>query len=674
MKVFWVVFLVAFWCIQTQDIIPGYLEALVGYDLRNASSKSFNERAKSQLFVDTYDDDQTFQRSKDPRKYRVPDQLTAFALSRHKSESMTAFSRELIEFEDIQASSFSIGIGFQIENFGVEASFTRTQGYIHHLFEDKAHYGASGQERREVTQLSVGPFVLFKYKKWLQEMLDSIPSCPRTENDLYKVSVFIDAYGHVFPTSITLGGTYDIMTRVDSYLVQKYDLSWISTQVSLSFYYLDFDLNAGGFNKKEDIIRNETFLKNSESHVFFEGGQNQSNATLKEWFDSLIDFPSIVGGTFRPTSDLVTNDARKRKVLEAMISEHAKTGKISLPTCASRFTSLQVPPIPGYEHLGSFDSLSLETKFRLFLFSFAELTWSNPNYPNHTFAVPENTAVWNTPDHVELNSTYFAMDEENYQYELTTRVQFSNSWFWGCGGSGSSELYVYSHYFHSNKEVMNEVTRWIRWYDLEIKPDVRLHFNNYLDSYAKKMLLRLPRTLKTTTDEQKYLEYFTIYGDHVVTRVSMGCRIHQKIYIRQEILDQMTYTKFHSESQSSFFGIFGTRQQFDEITLRLSHFMLNEVRFEVKIEGGNQELLPHNYGTKLANGFTSFTLADLKAPIIDWNAYVLTCKDFPQPIKYHATPIYEFIMDPDVSENMKIMVQKRIAQRRPEKKISLSDF
>jgi hypothetical protein len=126
------------------------------------------------------------------------------------------------------------------------------------------------------------------------------------------------------------------------------------------------------------------------------------------------------------------------------------------------------------------------------------------------------------------------------------------------------------------------------------------------------MLSRLGPDLSNAENRRHYEEYLFTYGDHVVTRVSMGVRIRQKTYINKEILKAISISHFHEQSGWSFLGIFGSKHQYD-----VMEQMKASARVEVKVDGRLSGDAFKNLKLD-SSGFYSFALKDLKSNLLDW--------------------------------------------------------
>ncbi len=137
-----------------------------------------------------------------------------------------------------------------VKNFGVSANYSRSAGYIHYVYKDTLDAAASGYVDRIITRFALGPFILFTKNPYFDQVMNMIPSCPRTSDDLQAVQLLVDTWGQVFPTSLMMGGTFSTITTLSATIQKTKDVSWLTEQLSLTFKYKAFDLT-GGLNKTD---------------------------------------------------------------------------------------------------------------------------------------------------------------------------------------------------------------------------------------------------------------------------------------------------------------------------------------------------------------------------------------------------------------------------------------
>ncbi|KAL0487717.1 PV21 [Acrasis kona] len=667
MKITQLIFIgLAFCCLVfCQNPIVGHEFMMAGYDLRNASTKAIGDRVKSSIFQETFDFKKKYQRPNTTDVYDVPDEFDAFWRSSKSSLTSSDIHHTVDDYLHEETSSYSFGIGFNLGAFGAKASYNRSQGYVHWVYTETLDAAAFGYVNRIVSLFNMGPFVLFKKSGWFDQIMNAIPTCPSTEQDYAAVQMLIDTYGHVFPSSLSLGGYFKTITTVSQDILKKKDISWVTEQLSLSFTYKAFDISGGMFKNKSDIHISEDFAKACRTSEFFEGGTDQSNETLVKWYESLVGMPGVVGGSFRPISDLVTNDINKKKNLEQLLINHANKGVVGQSSCSQthRVQSHDLPPIQGFEFLGGYDSLSQSPRAGLFDHTFDSATmWSNPIYPEYQFAVPSTIGVFNNPESVEQNYTFVAMSKEEYQTELRDRSAKYQTGAYITTGSESNDMYVYAYFHDYRNEVMAENMRMITWYDLELSPMIRFDAINHMNPYAKYMFTRLGADLNDINVRRHYVQLLNAYGDHVVTRVSMGVRINQKTYINQNVLKAISISHFHEQSGWSFLGLFGSKHKRDVIDKQITEQMRKNARIEVKVDGGFTN--GAFKGLKLENnGYYSFDLKDNDSNLMDWDEFVKSAKDNMEPIHYEVMPIYELIRDPVIRQNMMVMAKEYASKK-----------
>jgi hypothetical protein len=177
-----------------------------------------------------------------------------------------------------------------------------------------------------------------------------------------KVQLLLDYYGGFFVWSGVFGGQIRQFSFLTREIVERRDQRWIQEQFHLEFHYNLFNLTTGGFRNRSQIVVDNFFKLHAESELVFTGGFRnlQTNRTLQEWDRSIDDSPELLTGSFRPISDLITNNPEKKKNLDFMIKHYSNTGKLAIPPASVKINGEN--KIPGYSTIGSgFDTM--ESKF-----------------------------------------------------------------------------------------------------------------------------------------------------------------------------------------------------------------------------------------------------------------------------------------------------------------------
>jgi hypothetical protein len=652
--------------------IPGWDYMFAGYDIRNASTVL--DGIKYPLFMPTYTFGQKFYPPNSTVAYDVPDQMYAYGIYETDVLTTTDIYQDVTAMITEEISSFSFGIGFNLGLWGIDASVNRTAGDIHSLFKETDHFGAKGHLDSKTTKFVIGPYQLFTLNPYFNNLINTkIPQCPKTAADLANVDMMIKIWGQVFPTSLFMGGRFDVVTSLDDSLVQKYDKSWVFTQLTLKFTYDGFSIYGGGFANRSDINVSKIFEESTSTSMFFIGGERalQTNTTEVQWFESIDAFPEVIYGSFDSISELATDTVKQRNLLY-MLTNQINTGSVSAPPCAYLHTmndGSQLPPIPGYEFVGSgYDSLTLSVKgFVIDTNTYSQgQSWTNPFYPTYSYAVPDNLYLWPQTEHFEQNFTSIAMSDSEFLLQLSNQVSGS-SWFGFAKHSAQMSIYQYYHELHDYDQSQN--TRTISWYDLELNPVVEALPLNFLTPWASDLFSNLGTDITNPTVYQGYINALNAYGDSLVRRVSVGGSFYFQAFLNNDTVDEITTEKFNEQSSWSFLGIFGGKSDWDYYNSAVSDVVKANTVVNIQVKGGtwNPQAFSYMQKTGLLGNY-QFDLKDVTdGPILDWDTFALSVKDNMVPIHYELIPMYTIFSDPVISNNFKTVTQQWINSRLKER-------
>jgi len=305
-----------------------------------------------------------------------------------------------------------------------------------------------------------------------------------------------------------------------------------------------------------------------------------------------------------------------------------------------------------------YDSLTMTSKGFIIEHTFSTQSWSNPFYPNYTYIVPDTLHLWDNSDSM-ANYTDVSLSSSAFQQSLETRVQ-------GAGNLGfgvfSTDMYVYQDY-EKHQYVQSTNMRSTSWYDLELSPIVRIIFMNHLTPVAKSLLGNLGQDITDPVVKQQYWMALSMLGDSLITRVSMGGRLYYKGFLKNDTVNNITAERFQDESGLSFFGLFGSESAYDLYQQEVSETIKEELKVEVRAEGGFWTP-DESLGLKMTpTGFYKFALKDIKENILDWDSYVVSVKDNLAPVRYQIIPLYQLFTDPVISNNLKLVTQEYIKSR-----------
>jgi len=319
-----------------------------------------------------------------------------------------------------------------------------------------------------------------------------------------------------------------------------------------------------------------------------------------------------------------------------------------------------VSEIPGTPFVGAgYDSLTMTTKGFVIQHTFSDQTWTNPFYPNYTYAVPDTLHVWDNTENVEEN--YTSVDMSNSQFQQTLRSHVKGSDFLGFG-SHSSDMYVFQYYEEFHDDVQSTNMRSINWYDLELTPIIQVEYLNYLTPWAKMVFSNLGTDLSDPKVKKQYWLALDTYGDSLVTRVGMGGRLNYKGFLNNDTVKSITIEQFQESSGWSFFGIFGSKSSYNYYQKYASETVKASMIGEIKVEGGIWTPVNPAF-KKTANGAYTFALKDINENVLDFDAFVKTIKDNMVPVRYEIIPMYEIFGDPVIRNNFMIATQEYLKSK-----------
>jgi hypothetical protein len=645
---------------RASEPLPNVNYIIDGFNVREFESKGYAEAARNPIFLPTYDLHQEYTPPKSNITYRLPDQIGGVD---YIGSTIIKRSTDIYDHEERfiqeETSSFEFDLGFDNGKIGVEASYNKTIYHIHSIFKQDFAFAAKGYVRSTMYKYKLGPYILFQKHPFFQGMLNRIPSCPRTPEDLKNVDIFIRAYGHVFPTDIILGGTEDTLTTIDKHIFQEYEKSWVYEQLSLTFTYKNWELDAGGFDNKSDIHIAKDFAQAARTTQLFQGGDRkyQLNSTLKPWFESINDYPNVIGGTFLPLSELIENDPVKAQSLHWLLSQHISNGNITYPPCAYlvQVQKETLPSIQGYAFIGSgYNTRTLRPRSAILQLGFTlGKTWQNPFYKEYKYAVPDQVVVDTFTESIEQNETRIAMNKMEFE-SLVRSESHDSDWF----GSHSSEMICYNRYYSHTGEFLFHHTRQLSWYKMQLSP-LQYVKPNYNGWFARYLNLLGGVDINTQEGKRLFYRFFEAYGDAVIVGVTMGGRITFRNWIHFSVLETMSRTEIHTHSSNSFFGVIGTKEDYDYYQMHASRTFTSGSHIELKVEGGEHN--PFKY--PIFNGYYQLQANQTSGPLLNWNDYAKTIKNALTPVNIKTVPISQFITDGVLRVKMETMLKEYWTQK-----------
>jgi len=247
--------------------------------------------------------------------FSVPKEIEVQTRSQHIERSSSEIFHSYQQTVTVDIGGFNFGIGLTVGDFGLGARFGMEYGRIRDRLTQK--YRATGRSLYFTSGYSclAIPYPFLKQSEIFKQVIDMLPNRPTTKDDLEKFQILLDYYGGFFTWSGVFGGQIRQFSFLTREIVEQRDQKWTQTQFHLEFHYNLFNLTTGGFRNRSSIVIDNFFKLNSESELVFSGGFRhlQNNRSLIEWDRSIDDSPELLQGSFRPISDLITNNPEKKK-------------------------------------------------------------------------------------------------------------------------------------------------------------------------------------------------------------------------------------------------------------------------------------------------------------------------------------------------------------------------
>ena len=346
---------------------------LSGFDVRSMQSSSNSmdpaKNVVNLIFRPTTEFGTLYRMPVSKEKFKVPDAIEVYDYVTTNVTKTSDTMESMSESLKYEASSYSFSFSVNVGVVGVSAGLNTSFGHIHQTFAQSNLFMATGSIRGTIYQATLEPPTFLEQNPYFKRALAAIPNTP-TAADLDKINTLIKYFGVSYVSKGVFGGKFNLITKVSDKILKSYDKSWCITQLSLTFSYGAYSFGMSGFKNKTDIHVNNDFANNAKTDMFFVGGDFtlQSNETLKEWYQSIPGQPSLIGGEFNLISDLVDNNAVKKKNLEAILKNYVATGRVEIPASIKKIAVphplkrnvlLDLSRIPGAALIGSgFDTFT----------------------------------------------------------------------------------------------------------------------------------------------------------------------------------------------------------------------------------------------------------------------------------------------------------------------------
>jgi len=252
--------------------------------------------------------------------------------------------------------------------------------------------------------------------------------------------------------------------------------------------------------------------------------------------------------------------------------------------------------------------------------------WTNPDYPQYQYTVPDNVVVQNVPESFLLDGTFVEQTVTDYQFQFEQFTKWHHCGLFGCS-SGSKDLKEYYHYYYGENRSMALSMKYISWYSLTVPPLPPPQPHPMLALAIQ----HLPQIYNASAaNKQIYMDFIHTFGTSWITDAVLGGMIVQKAWYHSCLAK--TYSLYWLQQQSSwgFLGIIGNGHGKTINDTRVTAvYEKDQISISEMVGGDQVHYQPSQW--------------------LDW---VPTIKLQPAPVQYSARPITDFITDPVKQQSM----------------------
>eukprot|EP00927_Polykrikos_kofoidii_P033917 TRINITY_DN28755_c0_g1_i1.p1 TRINITY_DN28755_c0_g1~~TRINITY_DN28755_c0_g1_i1.p1 ORF type:complete len:1451 (-),score=180.91 TRINITY_DN28755_c0_g1_i1:162-4514(-) len=347
----------------------------------------------------------------------------------------------------------------------------------------------------------------------------------------------------------------------------------------------------------------------SLAHLFFD------DAVVMAHLQKTIDF--YVSYNRVPTLRDIDGLAGARKHIRADDSQRQSL-RSSVPGVGMA-AAVGTTPVPGIDVVGcGFHAPALETRGCLFEASMLGSTWSNPYYPNISYAVPSGFLAWQTPESTVLNSSTILGSVDDYVRHSYYSEHHHSSGFLGFGAKTESKT-IESYYrnFYAHRYYLALSMRQVAWYTLELVtfplPQLR--------SELREALSLLPTVYDSTnrTTVALFEQFFEAFGTDVVTAADMGGVVWAESWF-ESCLSRMYSDTCITDEVTRSWWVFHKKNGKHDCDKRITEDFSRHSSRHFESLGGTA-----------------------KVNISEWDEWALTVKNDPRPVRMTLVPLHRLL-------------------------------
>jgi len=252
----------------------------------------------------------------------VPDSTVFMALNVAKQYQTERFLNTWTEYEKTRETSTTMKASVTMDNFSMNAAFTKTKGSINKLTKNNTagfEY-TQGTYKNFALKLDGRPALSANFLRAVTGLTSGASYCN-----------FVKNWGTHYYTNVVYGCEYNFTGSLDTKFIEKNTEKWTKTQMDIGFKVAMFDFN---INKNTDYRRKDIDGKIQKAMTFTamaRGGDETmfvDKNDFKEWIGScrVNKAPLVRLSDIRLLSTLIPN-ATKANALHAVIKNYGRNGR-----------------------------------------------------------------------------------------------------------------------------------------------------------------------------------------------------------------------------------------------------------------------------------------------------------------------------------------------------------
>ena len=194
----------------------------------------------------------------------------------------------------------------------------------------KAHNHESGSANHwwSSYRLMAPPADWLEPHPFFKRAMDQLPENIGSAADHKKYTDLLTRFGTHYVYESNFGARVSMDSFVSSDTVKQHSESWKKREITASISYSVFELGITDAKEKKDIKVDEDYKNNSETIVYYEGGDPnlQKDDKQAEWVQSIYDFPAFLNVTVAGIDTMF--EGKKAANVQTLAQAYMSSGEV----------------------------------------------------------------------------------------------------------------------------------------------------------------------------------------------------------------------------------------------------------------------------------------------------------------------------------------------------------